>query len=100
MRRYDGTVTFVCASTSRVVPIVRAVMLWTRRIATHPTARIDCVSQGDCTLRMRKGPIEFAQVLKPRTLYMLRGPAREIWEHAVDDVHGERISIVFRSKRQ
>eukprot|EP00123_Amoebidium_parasiticum_P009520 comp19531_c0_seq1/m.22851 comp19531_c0_seq1/g.22851 ORF comp19531_c0_seq1/g.22851 comp19531_c0_seq1/m.22851 type:complete len:596 (-) comp19531_c0_seq1:17-1804(-) len=54
---------------------------------------------GSCTLRLRKGGMEYSRTVKPGSLYLLRGASRLLWEHAVDDVEGERISIVYRSKR-
>jgi alkylated DNA repair dioxygenase AlkB len=52
-------------------------------------------------LRRRRGTKwERASVtLEPRSVYLLRGPARTEWEHSVPAVESLRYSITFRSMR-
>jgi alkylated DNA repair dioxygenase AlkB len=38
-------------------------------------------------------------ILNPRSVYLLRGPARDEWEHSIPDVDSLRYSITFRSLR-
>jgi hypothetical protein len=38
--------------------------------------------------------------LKPRSAYLLRGPARRDWQHSIPPVDELRYSITFRSLRQ
>jgi alkylated DNA repair dioxygenase AlkB len=38
-------------------------------------------------------------VLNPRSVYLLRGPARNEWEHSIPEVADLRYSITFRSLR-
>ncbi|MFL5028289.1 MAG: alpha-ketoglutarate-dependent dioxygenase AlkB [Xanthobacteraceae bacterium] len=40
-----------------------------------------------------------AIVAQPRSAYLLRGPARDQWEHSIPPVDGLRYSITFRSFR-
>jgi alkylated DNA repair dioxygenase AlkB len=37
--------------------------------------------------------------LEPRSIYLLRGPAREQWEHSIPAVDALRYSVTFRSLR-
>jgi alkylated DNA repair dioxygenase AlkB len=54
-----------------------------------------------CTLRFRRkreGGWERASVtLQPRSAYLLRGPARQIWEHSISPQRALRYSITFRN---
>jgi alkylated DNA repair dioxygenase AlkB len=34
---------------------------------------------------------------EPRSLYMMSGPSREIWEHSISAVEAPRYSITFRT---
>jgi alkylated DNA repair dioxygenase AlkB len=38
-------------------------------------------------------------VAEPRSAYLLRGPARDQWEHSIPPVDSLRYSITFRSFR-
>lgn len=38
-------------------------------------------------------------VLEPRSAYLMRGPARTVWEHSIPAVPEQRYSITFRSMR-
>jgi alkylated DNA repair dioxygenase AlkB len=56
-----------------------------------------------CTFRMRKkrgsGWDRASLRLEPRSIYLLRGPSREEWEHSIPAVEGLRYSVTFRSMR-
>jgi alkylated DNA repair dioxygenase AlkB len=56
-----------------------------------------------CTFRMRKkrGTAweRAAMRLDRRSVYLLRGPSRDDWEHSIPAVEGLRYSITFRSLR-
>jgi alkylated DNA repair dioxygenase AlkB len=40
-----------------------------------------------------------AQILEPRSAYLLRGPARTIWEHSIPEAESLRYSVTFRTIR-
>lgn len=42
----------------------------------------------------------YSLTLEPRSVYLLRGPARTDWEHSIPAVEDLRYSITFRSLRQ
>jgi len=54
-----------------------------------------------CTFRFRRqagGGWERASfVAEPRSAYLLRGPARDQWEHSIPAVDALRYSVTFRS---
>jgi alkylated DNA repair dioxygenase AlkB len=54
-----------------------------------------------CKLRLRRRRGEkwerFSLDAQPRSLYVLRGPARNVWEHSIPPVEDLRYSITFRS---
>ena len=54
-----------------------------------------------CTFRFRRktahGWERFNLTLEPRSVYLLRGPARTEWEHSIPTVNELRYSITFRS---
>jgi alkylated DNA repair dioxygenase AlkB len=56
-----------------------------------------------CTFRLRRregARWERASVVaEPRSGYLLRGPARTVWEHSIPAVTGLRYSITFRTLR-
>ncbi len=56
-----------------------------------------------CTLRFRRrqgaGWERAAFVARPRSAYLLRGPARTEWEHSIPPVDALRFSITFRTLR-
>jgi alkylated DNA repair dioxygenase AlkB len=56
-----------------------------------------------CTFRMRKkrgaGWERAAMQLDPRSIYLLRGPSRDQWQHSIPAVGALRYSITFRSLR-
>ena len=57
-----------------------------------------------CRLRFRRGRAGAWEratiVLAPRSAYLLRGPAREQWEHSIPPVDRLRYSLTFRSLRE
>jgi alkylated DNA repair dioxygenase AlkB len=56
-----------------------------------------------CTFRMRKkhGAAweRAARRLDPRSIYLMRGPSRDQWEHSIPAVDDLRYSVTFRSLR-
>lgn len=54
-----------------------------------------------CTLRFRRrnGARWERRSLEaqPRSAYLLRGPARAVWEHSIAAVHAPRFSVTFRT---
>jgi alkylated DNA repair dioxygenase AlkB len=54
-----------------------------------------------CLLRFRKrideGWERHSVEVQPRSLYVLRGPARHVWEHSIPPVSTLRYSVTFRS---
>lgn len=56
-----------------------------------------------CTFRLRKkrgSSWERASLrLEPRSIYLMRGPSREEWEHSIPAVGALRYSVTFRSLR-
>ncbi len=54
-----------------------------------------------CTFRFRRrretGWDRVSLELEPRSIYLLRGPARSDWEHSIPPVDGLRYSLIFRS---
>ncbi|MGB7037007.1 MAG: alpha-ketoglutarate-dependent dioxygenase AlkB [Xanthobacteraceae bacterium] len=56
-----------------------------------------------CTFRLRKkrgSSWERASLrLEPRSIYLMRGPSREEWEHSIPAVDALRYSVTFRSLR-
>ena len=54
-----------------------------------------------CSLRLRRrqgtGWERVAQEVRPRSAYLLRGPARREWEHSVPPVNRLRYSVTFRN---
>ena len=54
-----------------------------------------------CTFRFRRreetGWDRISLELKPRSIYLLRGPARSDWEHSIPAVDSLRYSLTFRS---
>jgi alkylated DNA repair dioxygenase AlkB len=57
-----------------------------------------------CRLRLRlkegAGWRRAAAELAPRSAYLLRGPARRLWEHSIAPIGSLRYSITFRSFRE
>ena len=57
-----------------------------------------------CTFRMRRrrgSGFERASLrLDPRSVYLLRGPSRNEWEHSIPAVDALRYSVTFRSVRE
>jgi alkylated DNA repair dioxygenase AlkB len=56
-----------------------------------------------CTLRLRQkedgGWTRSSQLVAPRSVYLLRGPARFAWEHSIPPLAELRYSITFRTFR-
>jgi alkylated DNA repair dioxygenase AlkB len=56
-----------------------------------------------CNFRFRRksgsGWDRYSFQAEPRSIYLLRGPAREEWEHSIPAVQELRYSLVFRSLR-
>jgi hypothetical protein len=57
-----------------------------------------------CTFRMRKkrGALwdRAAVRLEPRSVYLMRGPSRDEWQHSIPAVDTLRYSVTFRSMRE
>ncbi len=57
-----------------------------------------------CIFRMRRkrgsGWDRAAVRLAPRSVYLMRGPSREEWEHSIRAVASLRYSVTFRSLRE
>lgn len=58
----------------------------------------------ECRLRFRRQNgakwERFTLEAQPRSLYMMTGGARQIWEHSIPPVAAPRFSITFRTMRQ
>ncbi len=56
-----------------------------------------------CVFRFRRSVKEgwerHSLILNPRSVYLLRGPARTEWQHSIPEVKSLRYSITFRSLR-
>lgn len=56
-----------------------------------------------CTFRFRRRAGDFWErwsfAAEPRSAYLLRGPAREEWEHSIPEVEALRYSVTFRTLR-
>jgi alkylated DNA repair dioxygenase AlkB len=54
-----------------------------------------------CALRFRRKEGErwarANQMIAPRSVYLLRGPARFVWEHSIPAVEARRYSVTFRN---
>jgi alkylated DNA repair dioxygenase AlkB len=73
---------------------------WHRdRIVFRDVVGVSLISR--CVFRMRRrtplGWERYSALLEPRSVYLLRGPARENWEHSIPAVETLRYSITFRS---
>lgn len=62
---------------------------------------------GDAVLQLRpyppaspSAPARLELRLAPRSIYMLRGPARWAWQHAIAPTEGLRYSITMRTRRR
>ncbi|HEX8311133.1 MAG TPA: alpha-ketoglutarate-dependent dioxygenase AlkB [Chthoniobacteraceae bacterium] len=62
----------------------------------------------ECTMQFRPWPVQkpagarrrpLAQLLEPRSVYILRGPSRTDWEHHIPIARSRRFSITFRTLR-
>ena len=53
-----------------------------------------------CTLRFRRRTAEgferISVMPQPRSVYLLQGPARTVWEHSIPGVEDRRYSVTFR----
>jgi alkylated DNA repair dioxygenase AlkB len=56
-----------------------------------------------CTFRLRlkegKGWRRASLTAEPRSAYLMRGPARTLWEHSIPPMESLRYSVTFRSLR-
>ena len=56
-----------------------------------------------CTFRMRRkhdgGWDRAALRLDPRSIYLMRGPSRDEWEHSIPAMEELRYSVTFRAMR-
>jgi alkylated DNA repair dioxygenase AlkB len=52
---------------------------------------------GACRLRLRRGDERWELPLWPRSLYVLGGPARALWQHLIPPVESLRYSLTFRT---
>jgi alkylated DNA repair dioxygenase AlkB len=54
-----------------------------------------------CKLRFRRSAgrswDRFSLYAKPRSLYMMTGPSRQVWEHSIPPVEAQRYSVTFRT---
>jgi alkylated DNA repair dioxygenase AlkB len=54
-----------------------------------------------CVFRLRRpksqGWERFSLVAEPRSIYLLRGEARTLWEHSISAVNNRRWSVTFRT---
>jgi alkylated DNA repair dioxygenase AlkB len=54
-----------------------------------------------CKFRFRRPAYtkweRFAFEARPRSIYMMSGPSREVWEHSIRAVEAQRYSITFRT---
>jgi alkylated DNA repair dioxygenase AlkB len=54
-----------------------------------------------CKFRFRRAQGEkwerFTLEAEPRSLYMMSGPSRHVWEHSIPGVEAPRYSITFRT---
>jgi alkylated DNA repair dioxygenase AlkB len=58
---------------------------------------------GICSLRFRSGSsgrTSYRHQLEPRSVYVLAGPARIVWQHSIPPTQRPRYSITFRTVRQ
>ena len=62
----------------------------------------------ECTMKFRPWPVEklpskrrkpVHQILEPRSVYILRGPSRNGWQHHIPAGKERRLSITFRTLR-
>ena len=57
-----------------------------------------------CVFRFRRsvkdGWERHSVILNPRSVYLLRGPSRNEWQHSIPEVKSLRYSITFRSLRE
>jgi alkylated DNA repair dioxygenase AlkB len=47
----------------------------------------------------RSGWERYSLIAEPRSIYLLRGPSREEWQHSIPGVETLRYSLIFRSLR-
>lgn len=54
-----------------------------------------------CKFRFRRPACNkwerFTREARPRSIYMMSGPSREVWEHSIPAVEAQRYSITFRT---
>jgi alkylated DNA repair dioxygenase AlkB len=54
-----------------------------------------------CNFRFRRSAYtkweRFTLEARPRSIYMMSGPSREVWEHSIPAVEAQRYSITFRT---
>ena len=54
-----------------------------------------------CKFRFRRPAYtkweRFTLEARPRSIYMMTGPSREVWEHSIPAVEAQRYSITFRT---
>jgi alkylated DNA repair dioxygenase AlkB len=62
---------------------------------------------GEAVLQLRpyppanaSAPASLQLLIEPRSIYMLRGPARWAWQHAIAPTEGLRYSITMRTRRR
>jgi alkylated DNA repair protein (DNA oxidative demethylase) len=59
--------------------------------------------QAPCIMRFRRGGVGerevYERILNPRSLYVMQGEARTIWEHHIPPTKQERYSVTFRTLR-
>lgn len=53
---------------------------------------------GDSFLLMQRGDQQHAFSIPRRSLYLMSGEARKLWQHSIEPVKSRRYSIVYRTK--
>jgi alkylated DNA repair protein (DNA oxidative demethylase) len=74
---------------------------WHRDAPMFGTPVIGVSLASACVMRFRKGKVRnwetYAQLLEPRSLYILDGPARTQWQHSIPNTKELRYSLSMRT---
>jgi alkylated DNA repair dioxygenase AlkB len=77
---------------------------WHRDAPMFGTPVIGVSLAAPCVMRFRRGKVRdwetYAQLLEPRSLYILGGAARSQWQHAIPKTPELRYSITLRTVRR
>jgi alkylated DNA repair dioxygenase AlkB len=62
---------------------------------------VSLLSAANFRFRREQGEhwLRLSRVLEPRSVYLLAGPAREVWQHSIPAVPALRYSVTFRTMR-